>query len=70
MVYFVAASYTSSSVLRVDISIMLSQSSRPARIATARTVSGLSPDMTFTVTPSCLKNLKVSGASALILSVI
>ena len=69
MVYLVAASYTSSSVVRVDISMMLSQSSKPARIATARTVCGLSPDITLTVTPSCLKKRRVSGASSLILSV-
>ena len=67
--YFSAASYISSSEDNVDMSMMFSQSVSPALNATALTVSGLSPDIIFTSTPSCLKNFSVSGASLRILSV-
>ena len=49
--HFSAASMTSSSVFSVDISMILSQSESPARFATARTVTGLSPEIILTVTP-------------------
>ena len=68
-VYFVAASRTSSSVVRVDMSMMSSHFSSPARFATARTVEGLSPEMILTATPCSRKKRRVSGASSRILSV-
>ena len=54
-VYWQAAALRASSEARVPASTNFSASSMPARLATSETVSGLSPEMTLTLTPCSLK---------------